>query len=80
MLKCELYKVDMGGLKCCHSHCQCNPKYHDNIIGNQFHLKMGTTVLFIYVQGHTEAYCQDCIKLLYKYMKPFLDQNLWAFK
>lgn len=80
MLKCELYKVDMGGLKCSHPNCQHNPQYHFNVIGKQFHLKKNTTALMIYTQGISEIYCQDCIDLLYKYMKPFLDKKLWAFK
>lgn len=79
-MKCELYKVDMGGLKCSHSDCQHNPQYHFNMIGEQFHLKKGTTALIIYTQGISEIYCQDCIDKVYSYMKPFLNRKLWTFK
>lgn len=79
MFKMQLSKMEYSGIGCNHPECKHLPKYHDNIIGNQFFIKIGTPYLSVLLKSNIEYYCKDCIDKLYESLKPMLNSKLWLF-
>jgi hypothetical protein len=77
MIHAEVFKLETSGIHCANSQCLHNPEYHYNILGHVFHIKQGTTCLYLEMGGKNETYCRDCIDVVYKKLKPVLDSKLW---
>ena len=80
MINAFLLKIDDSGWECKNPNCKHDPKYHFNIIGNNYHLIQGQTALVINLGESQEIYCRECIDSIYQDLKPLLDTRLWAFR
>jgi hypothetical protein len=79
MLHIRLEKLETTGIKCAHISCKKDPKYHINIIGSVWYIKVDSPVAIISLGGKEEIYCRGCIDELYHMVKTKLDPKLWAF-
>jgi hypothetical protein len=79
MLRIQLEKLQRTGLKCAHPECKRNPKYHINILGDVWYIKVDTTVAVVSMGGKEEIYCRACIDELYQMVRTKLDAKIWAF-
>lgn len=77
MIKANLFKMEQSGFQCFNPKCSHNEKYHNNILGQVFHIKIGTTCLLMTIDNSYEIYCRECIDNLYIELKPVLDSKLW---
>ena len=76
MISAHLWKVDRGGWRCSNPDCKHSPKYHYNIIGKVWDLKLDTTCVIITCNSGTEQYCRDCVDIIYPLLKSVLDTKL----
>lgn len=82
MIKIEVCKLDATGIKCSNPKCKHSPEYHNHILGNNYHIKPDTAVVYIWVGDYMsiyEVYCRDCIDEIYQMIKSKLDTKLWPF-
>lgn len=80
MLKIDLFTVERGGFPCVNPKCQKLPEYTYNLIGEVYHLKVGSLAVEIELSSKGfEYYCGGCINDLFNICKFKLDKKLWAF-
>lgn len=75
MIKVKIIKIQDMGYACANPSCKHNPEYHYNIIGEVWHMKVGTVAADI----NSDYFCRDCIDDIYRMIKSKLDTKLWAF-
>lgn len=79
MLFIRLERLQTTGIKCAHHECKKDPKYHINILGSVWYIRVDTPVAFVSLGGKEEIYCRACIDELYNMIRTKLDVKLWAF-
>lgn len=79
MLKIDLIKMEMTGIRCAGINCKKLPEHMINILGSVYYIKADTTAVRVSLNGREEYYCRGCIDDLYNMMKSKLDPKLWAF-
>jgi hypothetical protein len=79
MLNVRIEKLQATGIHCANRDCKLDPKYHINIIGSVWYIKVDTTIAVVSMSGKEEIYCRACIDELYQMLRTKLDSKLWAF-
>jgi hypothetical protein len=79
MLHVRIERLQATGIRCAHFDCKKDSRYHINIIGNVFYIKVDTAVAVLSMGGKEEIYCRACIDELYQMLRTKLDAKLWAF-